>query len=218
MARSEDPVNRRHFFRQGLRELLKPLVEAIEPLEEAVRQLDRMSGPDELFVDGGAVRRLSLEAWLRPPGAATPDRSFLDACSRCGKCVSVCPAQCIRIDPTGSAGHGAPYIDADTMPCVVCDGLHCMHHCPTGALRPIPLADIDMGTAVWHSDTCVRRTGDNCTICVDHCPLGSVAIELRAGRIHVHPTGCIGCGVCQHDCPTDPKSIVVIPRACRDTG
>jgi ferredoxin-type protein NapG len=44
------------------------------------------------------------------------------------------------------------------------------------------------------------------------CPIGSVAIELRANMIHVNEDGCTGCGVCQQQCPTSPKSIVVIPR------
>ena len=83
-----------------------------------------------------------------------------------------------------------------------------MHVCPTGALQPTPLADVDMGLAIWQSDTCVRQQGDACTICVDHCPVGSFAIELAGKRIRVHEQGCTGCGVCQHDCPTTPKSIV----------
>ena len=211
----DKPVDRRRFFREGLRELLKPLAQAIEPLEEAVRQLGRMDGTDA-DATGGRDRGLPADVWLRPPGALSPDRRFRDACSRCGECVRVCPAQCIKIDPTGAVAAGAPYIDADVMPCVVCDGLQCMHHCPTGALVPLAIGEIDMGTAVWFSDTCVRRRGEDCTICVDRCPIGSVAIELRGDRIHVHPEGCTGCGVCQHDCPTSPKSIVVIPRAARD--
>ena len=36
------PVDRRRFFREGLRELLKPLANAIEPLHEAAKQLERM--------------------------------------------------------------------------------------------------------------------------------------------------------------------------------
>jgi NAD-dependent dihydropyrimidine dehydrogenase PreA subunit len=92
-----------------------------------------------------------------------------------------------------------------------------MYHCPTGALQPIPLGQIRMGTAVWYPDTCVRSQGQDCTICVDRCPVGSVAIELVNDRIEVKPLGCIGCGVCQHDCPTDPKSIVVIPVAAKQT-
>src|SRR5262249_18382118 len=153
----------------------------------AINELDKLE-PDV------TPARVPPNIWLRPPGALVPDQKFLDTCSRCGECVKVCPAQCIKIDSTGKSGKGAPYIDADAMACVVCDGLLCMPACPTGALALTPLADIDMGTAVWREATCVRSTGENCTICVDRCPLGSVAIELNGNAIEVHPDGCIGCG------------------------
>jgi ferredoxin-type protein NapG len=199
-------VDRRNFFREGLRELLKPLAGAVEPIQEALRQFEML--PDEAPAHGRSIER----PWLRPPGALFPDQSFRDTCSRCGECVKICPAQCIKIDPTGASGNGAPYIDPDAMACVVCDGLKCMHVCPSGALVPIPLGEINMGTAVWNYETCIRSHGENCTICIDQCPIGSVAIELRANMVHVHEAGCTGCGVCQQQCPTSPKSIVVIPR------
>jgi ferredoxin-type protein NapG len=198
----DKPIDRRRFFRRGLRELLKPLVDAVEPLEEAARQLGR--------IEARVPARDRALAILRPPGALR-EQQFLDTCSRCRKCVEVCPAQCIKIDFSGARGGGFPYIDPNEMPCVVCDGLLCMHNCPSGALVPTALAMIDMGTARWNPHTCVRRDGEDCRICVEHCPLGAVAIELRAGRVHVIEGGCIGCGVCQHDCPTAPKSIVVNP-------
>jgi ferredoxin-type protein NapG len=206
---SDKPVDRRGFFREGLRELLRPVAELIAPLEQAIEQLDRLNPQP-------APKKAPPGVWLRPPGALAPDRAFVDMCSRCGECVKVCPAQCIRIDPTGANANGAPYIDVDTMPCVVCDGLVCMHNCPTGALVPTSLPLIDMGTAVWEEQTCVRSKGEPCTICVDRCPLGTAAIQLSGNAIEVIPDGCIGCGVCEYYCPTTPKSIVVIPRAARE--
>jgi MauM/NapG family ferredoxin protein len=208
---SERKVDRRHFFREGLRELIKPLVNSIEPMQEALRQFDRLA-PNETRAASEVSRSAKQRARLRPPGAKSPEQSFVDACSRCGACVDVCPAKCIRIDPTGSNGQGAPYIDPDVMACVLCDGLKCMHVCPTGALSPIPLAEIRMGTAVWNYESCLRSRGENCTICIDQCPVGSVAIELRANMVFVNESGCTGCGVCQQQCPTSPKSIVVVPR------
>jgi ferredoxin-type protein NapG len=207
----EKPLNRRAFFRFGLRELLKPIESAVEPIEEAVRQFSALEPAQNIK----PRRKVALEVWLRPPGAL-PEQAFTDTCSRCGTCVSVCPAQCIKIDPSGKLGGGFPYIDANAMSCVVCDSLACMNHCPSGALVPTPVGEIDMGTAVWRESTCVRTRGESCTICDDHCPVGSVAIEVGAdGRIHVIEDGCVGCGVCQHDCPTSPKSIVVMPKMAR---
>ncbi|MEA2735072.1 MAG: ferredoxin-type protein NapG, partial [Humisphaera sp.] len=116
--------------------------------------------------------------------------------------------------------NGAPYIVAAEAPCVACDGLHCMQNCPSGALVFTPLVEIDIGTAEWKPQLCTRTVlGDDCRICVDQCPLGSAALVLdEAGRVKVIEDGCIGCGVCEHYCPTEPKSIVVIPKASRDSG
>jgi NAD-dependent dihydropyrimidine dehydrogenase PreA subunit len=35
-------------------------------------------------------------------------------------------------------------------------------------------------------------------------------------QIEVKPLGCIGCGMCQQDCPTTPRAITVIPKAARE--
>ena len=206
MAEDNKPFNRRSFFRQGLRELLKPLAQAAEPLEEIARQFGAAENTPQRPPVG--------KKWLRPPGALLePD--FIDQCSRCGECVRICPAECIKIDPTHANGEGAPYIEPNEMPCVMCDGLLCMNVCPTGAIQPTPLILVDMGTAQWKPDTCLRSRAEPCTICIDDCPIGSRAIDLTNNRVTVYPDGCTGCGVCQNHCPTSPKSIVVLPKAAR---
>jgi len=212
----DKPIDRRRFFRQGLRELFKPLAKAIDPFEQTARQLGAFSAPHESTASATS-RPVPLKLWLRPPGAVK-EVDFLNTCSRCGTCATVCPVQCIKIDSTGESGAGAPYINADSAACALCASLACMNSCPSGALVPVPLLDIDMGTAVWKEQSCVRETkSEDCTICVDHCPLGTAAIELIAGKVVVKPLACVGCGVCQHDCPTDPKSIVVIPKSARES-
>jgi ferredoxin-type protein NapG len=207
---SDSPMNRRRFFREGLRELLRPLGGAVDKFAEAARQIGDL---ESMVSSSSAAPQPSPmpDTWLRPPGAVS-ESMFNGMCTRCGDCVRACPAQCIQMEPASNKALGAPYIDPDHSPCVVCDSLSCMSSCPTGALVPLTKEAIDMGTALWHEDTCLRRDGGSCTLCVDKCPLGSEAICLREGRIEVISEGCIGCGVCQHACPTYPKSIAVIPR------
>src|SRR3982750_3922758 len=157
----EKPMNRRRFFREGLRELLRPLANAIEPIEKGSREnrnMKRMHSPAP-----EPVRTPPPDAhWLRPPGAKV-EKEFRETCSRCGDCVRVCPAQCIKIDTTGQNGEGAPYIDTDAMPCVLCDGLLCMPACPTGALQITPREELTMGLAVWNETLCLRTHGQECT-------------------------------------------------------
>jgi ferredoxin-type protein NapG len=193
-------INRRNFFRNGLRELLKPVVESLDEKFDAVAK--------------ALPKPVSLKL-LRPPGAVDED-DFLKTCSRCGVCVQACPADAIKIDPGHKIAGGAPYIDANLAPCVVCSTLECMTVCPTGALVPTPIRYIDMGTAAWNASTCLRTKGDGCRVCVDECPVGEVAIRISVDqRVEVIEDGCVGCGVCQHRCPTTPKSIMVEPKASR---
>lgn len=149
---------------------------------------------------------------LRAPGAL-PEDEFLDTCLRCGVCVEVCPARAIRLGGEGPSA-GMPFIDPDLAACVVCDGLLCTQECPSGALRRMdnPRA-IAMGVAKVKAAVCVRNSGEDCTICVDQCPMGAEALVLRgAGPPRVLHPGCIGCGMCQHHCPARPKAIAVQPR------
>ncbi len=207
-------VNRRRFFREGFRELLKPLSRTIAPLERALHEFNKL---DQVATPPPPPRQVQLPVyWLRPPGAVEETR-FRETCSRCGECVRVCPVHAIQLDGTGMNGEGAPYIDAEMSPCVACDGLYCMQSCPSGALVPTAREDINMGTAVWHEDKCLRRQGQECSSCVDLCPIGTDAIKVsESGGIEVIPLNCIGCGVCQQACPTYPKSISVIPKAARE--
>jgi len=208
----DKPLHRRQFFRRGLGELLKPLAQALEPVERTISELEKLGKTQPR--QAPTPKSVSLNVWLRPPGAL-PEQKFLETCSRCGECVKACPADAIKLDRAGASGNGAPYIDASTMACVVCDGLQCMSTCPSGALVPTPLAQIKMGTAVWREIRCVRSQGEECTKCVDICPLGTAAIDLVCNEIQVQPLACIGCGLCEQHCPAMPKAITVIPVAAR---
>ncbi len=187
------PHDRRSMFRFGLKRLMEPLAEYI------AERMD-VSFPTERTV-------------LRPPGAL-PENEFLDTCYRCGNCVEVCPATAIRtINSDDPEMAGTPYIDPDLAACVVCDELACMKSCPSGALKLVkaPL-EISMGRSKVNYSTCLRSHQQDCTVCLDKCPLAEQAIALdEKGKIQVQQ-GCVGCGTCQFYCPTSPKSITVEPH------
>jgi ferredoxin-type protein NapG len=82
---------------------------------------------------GGLIRALQPEKrFLRPPGAV-PEAEFLSLCTRCGKCIEVCPRIITPVDITESLiSAGTPRL---IMNCARC--MRCNYFCPTGALTGI---------------------------------------------------------------------------------
>ncbi len=194
MAESDDerPQGRRAFFQEAFTKLVQPVAE---------------------YLDTQIGEHLPAEkTLLRPPGAL-PEPLFLETCLRCGHCVDSCPAdaiQSLQSDQPNLAE--TPYIDPDDQPCVVCDTLECMQVCPSGALQQLSVHEIQIGLAEVNYDICLRSNGVDCRDCVDSCPIGEKAIRIDSEkRVEVLPVDCVGCGVCQYQCPTTPKSIVVRP-------
>ena len=213
-------MDRRRFFRAALAESLKPLDAAIRPLERMAHEVGKLDA-----IQPSQPRQASLSTygsaptldrpWIRPPGALA-EVEFRVRCTKCDDCVRACPVAAIKIDHSDIEGGGYPYIDMNVQPCELCDGTPCMTACPSGALQWTPLEQIDIGTAYCNDQLCLRYNGEECTMCVDHCPVGTRALEVKDGWVVVHEDGCTGCGVCQNNCPTDPKSIIVIPKISRD--
>ncbi len=191
MMEPADRSPRRFFFREAAARIVAPLADYLE---------NRIG----VRVQG---------TWLRPPGALDEAR-LNDTCIRCGACVDACPADAIfALESSEGDVVGTPAIDPDSAACVVCDGLKCTTVCPSGALLPlVNPSDIRMGVAEVYAALCVRSRDETCTLCVDLCPLGEMAIRFPDdGAPQVMTPGCVGCGVCQLHCPTDPKAIVVKP-------
>lgn len=188
----QEGVSRREMLTGGWRRLLRRKA----PAEEPPRRFD---------------------ALIRPPGAL-PDPDFANVCDRSGACVDACPAQAIlSLTLPNDPADGTPHIVPSIQACVVCEDLACMSVCPSGALSPVSAQSIRMGLAEVRHDVCLRTSGEDCRLCVDFCPIGADALEIGLDRrVVVHQSACVGCGVCEMQCPTQPRAIFVRPP--RKTG
>lgn len=148
-----------------------------------------------------------------PPNAA-PD--FRVKCVGCALCVSACPVKVLRPSASWSR-FGQPEMDFREGYCrLACRG-NCADVCPTGAIRPLDglsRRDVHMGHAIWKKDLCVRVTkGEPCTACVRKCPVA--AIEIVEGFPVVDKTKCVGCGACEHVCPSRPMPAIFVKGFAR---
>jgi ferredoxin-type protein NapG len=238
---AEDAEARRDFFSEALREALapfagvlerriNPFLAALEAIPDDVERLTHanvslpMIGPilDQPPVEPASqsdseTERAKYVRYLRPPGALPPGE-FENRCTRCGKCVEACPAQAIRMDAYAIMADGLPAIVPATQPCVVCTSLACMPSCPSGALQVVEKLKIRLGTARVDRELCRRESGEDCRLCVEACPIdgsagreAAIFIHEQTGRIRVRKNVCIGCGMCENRCPTNPTAIVVEP-------
>ncbi len=207
------PPDRRAFFRRLTLRGMNHLDRVGGALGQVLRKLEQSQQQPRPIALSRGVR-------LRPPGAM-PEPSFSQACSSCGKCVEACPARCIFLDdPDPVTRQRLPAIEARVSPCVVCEELACMKACPTGALKLVEkAADIRMGWAEMDFGSCLRGDdggGEDCRVCVSQCPMGEGALGIDGrGLVEVRP-GCVGCGVCERACPTEPASVKV--RAWSEAG
>ncbi|MEY3219217.1 MAG: hypothetical protein RIT27_574 [Pseudomonadota bacterium] len=148
------------------------------------------------------------ETYFRPPGAQS-EKNLLATCIKCGRCMTVCPYQSIKIADWGSKYYGTPYIEPEITPCYLC--MKCPEVCPTGSLRVISKENVQMGRVQVLQKTCLSWQDDLCNLCYKRCPLQDRAIVLNDDLKPVIEN-CVGCGVCFYVCPTKPKSIVITPQ------
>ena len=151
----------------------------------------------------------------RPPGAV-PEPLFLERCTRCNKCVEVCPHDAITHAPQRFRhAAGTPMIDAAQSPCRMCEGLPCIEACPEEALVPDRVGPI--ATARLLDYNCMAHQGSFCTVCSEHCPEPG-AIAITDGRPAIVLDACTGCGVCHHVCPAPTNAIAMMPIPWEEQG
>lgn len=159
-----------------------------------------------LLLSTSSTRRRGHPKLIRPPNALEEGK-FIAACARCGLCMKVCPTG--GLQPCAFEGGWdalwTPVLVPSIGPCESnCNT--CGEVCPTGAIRPFKVEEkpkIKMGTAVINRSTClVWAYGQNCFVCVEVCPY-KAARKTPKGPIVLRDV-CVGCGVCEFNCPTQP--------------
>jgi polyferredoxin len=151
---------------------------------------------------------------LRPPGALE-ETEFLTSCSRCGRCIKVCPSQCIQ--PMSLQAGAAMFLTPQIIPrqsrCELCQ--QCQQVCPTGAVAQIPIPQTLIGLAIIDHKRCLGWSeGKLCLVCKEQCPQHAIDSD-PLHRPSVQKNLCVGCGGCENACPIDPAAIVVIPQSKR---
>ncbi len=206
----EDPgkdVSRRQMLREGFHFFAKPAVDGIQ------KKVDRVNETVNKI-----TKRMPL---IRPPGAIT-ERQFLQACTRCDKCIHVCPPDALRKAPKsfGLLVVGTPYIDPLKNPCVMCTDLPCIPACPEGALLPVAEpADVKMGYAILDKEKCMAYGDTYCQQCVIDCPIPGAIVQDQEQRPSIIRSACTGCSVCVRSCSTVniPVAIKVKPQMVIDS-
>ena len=138
----------------------------------------------------------------RPPWALA-EEPFLDACSRCGDCLPVCPTHIIVIV------RGYPEIDFKRGECTFCGA--CAAACRDGALRRDGDQAIPWSIKARIAETCLAQKAVECRICGDPCPVAAIRFSPRLGGppLAVVDSGaCTGCGACVAPCPVAAISVV----------
>ena len=158
------------------------------------------------------------DRYTRPvPAGAISIKNFNDHCTACQLCVSVCPNQVLR-PSTSLMTMMQPEMHYDKGYCRP-ECTKCSEVCPAGAILPVSIEEkssIRIGHAVVNLDLCVVNTDNvKCGNCARHCPAGAIKLvrknpeDKKSLRIPtVVEDRCIGCGACEHLCPSKPVSAI----------
>ena len=161
---------------------------------------------------------------IRPPGA--DPAHFGAQCVRCAACVRVCPTQ--GLQPSLFEGgvqniltpHLVPRLGACSFSCSACGQV-----CPTEAIPNLDLVvkqHTPLGLASINQDRCLPWAYDTpCIVCEEACPVESKAIHLEEvqtvndqgesvllQRPRVIRETCIGCGICENQCPLGGEAAI----------
>jgi polyferredoxin len=175
------------------------------------------------------IARRSPLHLIRPPGATLTD--FASLCIRCGECVRVCPTQGLQPSLLDSGWQNlmTPQLVARLGYCMYnCSA--CIQSCPSGAIPRITLEEkhaVPMGLASINRDRCLPWAYNTpCVVCEEMCPLPDKAVVLEKEGVLAQELGqgenagplkprvirekCIGCGVCEFQCPVGGDAAIQV--------
>jgi ferredoxin len=153
---------------------------------------------------------------ISPPGSGGTGR-FTSRCTACHLCVSACPTQVLSpawLD-YGPGGIFQPRMDYAASTCNY-DCAVCGQVCPSGAILPLSVEAkklVQIGKARFVKDDCIVITKKTeCGACSEHCPTKAVHMVKSEGLFlpEVNEDLCIGCGSCEHPCPSTPNKAIYV--------
>lgn len=159
---------------------------------------------------GDSSRRL-----IRPPGAL-PEGLFNRKCVRCGNCMKACVTDGL-LPCALEAGWDGIFTPRLVPSVGYCDEycVACTLSCPTGALRPLTLAEKReerLGLARVDRERCMAWAEDKyCLVCQEYCPYNAIDILRNKNGIPcpvVNPARCRGCGQCEFQCKTNVSAAI----------
>jgi polyferredoxin len=177
------------------------------------------------------------EKAIRPPGSVE-ESEFLERCIKCDQCVNVCPTNVLQpagFEVAGLEGLWTPVMDFSVGFCQLNCTL-CSEVCPTGAIQKTSLAKklgieehaergpVSVGTAFFNRGRCLPWAMETpCVVCEEVCPvtpkaIGTYDVEVERwdgttvtlNRPYMRPELCIGCGICEHECPVVDDAAVYV--------
>jgi polyferredoxin/formate hydrogenlyase subunit 6/NADH:ubiquinone oxidoreductase subunit I len=174
---------------------------------------------------------------IRPPGSVE-ESEFLERCIKCDQCLNVCPTNVLQpatLAQAGLEGLWTPVMNFAVGFCQLNCTL-CSEVCPTGAIqktsveRKLGISEyaekgpISLGTAFFDQGRCLPWAMQTpCVVCEEVCPVSPKAIGAYEEEItrwdgakvvlkkpYIRPELCIGCGICEHECPVLDSAAVYV--------